>query len=123
MYPVSDAFLAAVKQNTRTYYWTGQITTTGGAVYDFDQNDIVKGSGYINPILAFVFSHDFHLLPAQPSVQKSAALFAPLLETEIILDQGMYPRVWWGRTLKWFFVGLCGFITVNYRQRRVSVYN
>lgn len=47
MYPVSDAFLAAVKQNTRTYYWTGQITTTGGAVYDFTQNDIVKGSGYI----------------------------------------------------------------------------
>lgn len=47
MYPVSEAFLAAVKQNTRTYYWTGQITTTGGAVYDFTQNDIVKGSGYI----------------------------------------------------------------------------
>ncbi len=47
MYPVSNAFLAAVKQNTRTYYWTGQITTTGGAVYDFTQNDIVKGSGYI----------------------------------------------------------------------------
>ncbi len=47
MYPVSDAFLAAVKQNTRTYYWTGQITTTGGVVYDFTQNDIVKGSGYI----------------------------------------------------------------------------
>ncbi len=37
----------AVKQNTRTYYWTGRITTTGGAVYDFTQNDIVKGSGYI----------------------------------------------------------------------------
>lgn len=47
MYPVSDAFLAAVKQNTRTCYWTGQITTTGGAVYDFTQNDVVKGSGYI----------------------------------------------------------------------------
>lgn len=47
MYPVSDAFLLAVKQNTRKYYWTGRITAKGGAVYDFDQNDIVKGSGYI----------------------------------------------------------------------------
>ena len=45
-----------------------------------------------NPILAFVFSHVFHLLPAQPSVQKSAALFASPLKTELILDQGMYPR-------------------------------
>lgn len=48
MYPVSTAFLAAVKANTRKYYWTGRITTTGGAVYDFDQDDIVKGSGYIS---------------------------------------------------------------------------
>ena len=28
MYPVSNAFLTAVKKNTRKYYWTGQITTT-----------------------------------------------------------------------------------------------
>ncbi len=48
MYPVSAAFLSAVKTNTRKYYWTGRIQTKGGAVYDFDQNDIVKGSGYIN---------------------------------------------------------------------------
>lgn len=47
MYPVSNAFLTAVKANTRKYYWTGQITTTDGAVYDFTQEDIVKGSGYI----------------------------------------------------------------------------
>ncbi len=47
MYPVSNAFLAAVKANTRKYYWTGQITTTDGTVYDFTQEDIVKGSGYI----------------------------------------------------------------------------
>lgn len=48
MYPVSSAFLNAVKANTRKYYWTGQITTKGGVVYDFDQDDIVKGSGYIS---------------------------------------------------------------------------
>lgn len=48
MYAVSNAFLNAVKANTRKYYWTGRITTKGGTVYDFDQNDIVKGSGYIN---------------------------------------------------------------------------
>lgn len=47
MYPVSDAFLLAVKQNTRRYYWTGRITAKGGTVYDFGQDDIVKGSGYI----------------------------------------------------------------------------
>ena len=33
--------------NTRKYYWTGKITTAGGVEYPFDQEDIVKGSGYI----------------------------------------------------------------------------
>ena len=47
MYPVSSAFLEAVKANTRKYYWTGRITTTAGTVYEFDQDDMVKGSGYI----------------------------------------------------------------------------
>ena len=44
MYPVSSAFLNAVKANNRKYYWTGKITTTAGAVYNFDQEDMVKGS-------------------------------------------------------------------------------
>lgn len=48
MYPVSEAFLQAVQENTRHYYWTGRITTVAGAVYDFSQEDIVKGSGYIS---------------------------------------------------------------------------
>ena len=48
MYPVSEAFLQAVQANTRTYYWTGKITTTKGAVYEFGLEDIVKGSGYIS---------------------------------------------------------------------------
>ena len=47
MYVVSNAFLDAVKANTRKYYWTGRITTTAGTVYEFDQDDIVKGSGVI----------------------------------------------------------------------------
>ena len=47
MYPVSNAFLDAVKENNRKYYWTGRITTTAGTVYEFDQEDMVKGSGYI----------------------------------------------------------------------------
>ena len=47
MYPVSEAFLQAVQENTRRYYWTGEITTKGGAVYPFGYEDIVKGSGYI----------------------------------------------------------------------------
>ncbi len=48
MYPVSGAFLEAVKQNTRRYYWTGRITTKAGRVYEFAPEDIVKGSGYIS---------------------------------------------------------------------------
>lgn len=47
MYPVSNAFLQAVQANNRKYYWTGKITTTAGTVYNFDQEDMVKGSGYI----------------------------------------------------------------------------
>lgn len=47
MYPVSSAFLNAVKANNRKYYWTGKITMTAGTVYNFDQEDMVKGSGYI----------------------------------------------------------------------------
>lgn len=45
MYSVSDEFLEAVQSNTRTYDWTGTITTTGGSVYTFGYEDIVKGSG------------------------------------------------------------------------------
>lgn len=47
MYPVSEAFLQAVQENTRRYYWTGKITTKAGAEYSFGNQDIVKGSGYI----------------------------------------------------------------------------
>lgn len=48
LYPVSEAFLQAVQENTRRYYWTGIITTTKGAVYKFGADDIVKGNGYIS---------------------------------------------------------------------------
>lgn len=48
MYPVSDAFLSAVQENTRKYYWTGKITTKAGVVHEFSEKDIVKGSGYIS---------------------------------------------------------------------------
>ena len=48
MYPVSKAFLQAVQENTRRYYWTGRITTTKGVVYEFGPGDIVRGSGYIS---------------------------------------------------------------------------
>ena len=47
MYPVSEAFLQAVRENTRKYYWTGKITTKAGVEYPFGYGDIVKGSGYI----------------------------------------------------------------------------
>lgn len=47
MYPVSEAFLRAVQENTRRYYWTGKITTKAGVEFSFGNQDIVKGSGYI----------------------------------------------------------------------------
>ena len=47
MYPVSEAFLQEVQENTRRYYWTGKITTKAGAEHSFGNQDIVKGSGYI----------------------------------------------------------------------------
>lgn len=48
MYPVSEAFLKAVQENTRKFYWSGKITTKAGAVYEFGNEEIVKGSGYIS---------------------------------------------------------------------------
>ena len=48
VYPVSDAFMRAIKSNTRTYYWTGTITTSDKKTYEFENEDIVKGSGYIS---------------------------------------------------------------------------
>lgn len=48
MYPVSNAFLEKIQENTRDYYWTGEITTKNGATYSFENKDILKGSGYIN---------------------------------------------------------------------------
>ena len=48
MYPVSEAFLQAVQENTRRYYWSGKITTKAGVVHEFSEKDIVKGSGYIS---------------------------------------------------------------------------
>ena len=47
MYQVSEAFLRAVQENTRHYYWKGTITTALGAVYEFSNEDILKGSGYV----------------------------------------------------------------------------
>ena len=47
MYPISEGFLHAVQENTRKFYWTGRITAKTGTVYEFGNEDIVKGSGYI----------------------------------------------------------------------------
>ena len=47
MYGVSEAFLEAVKESSRNYYYTGSIVTGSGKEYPFENKDIVKGSGYI----------------------------------------------------------------------------
>ena len=47
MYPVSDDFIKAIQSNSRSYFWTGEIPTKKGQKYQFENKDIVKGSGYI----------------------------------------------------------------------------
>lgn len=47
MYPVSDAFLQAVQENTRNFYWSGTIVTKNKKAHNFTNKDIVQGSGYI----------------------------------------------------------------------------
>ena len=47
MYPVSENFIQAIQSNSRSYFWTGEITTKKGQKYTFENKDIVKGSGYI----------------------------------------------------------------------------
>ena len=47
LYPASDNFIKAIKSNSRSYFWTGEITTKKGQKYTFENKDIVKGSGYI----------------------------------------------------------------------------
>ena len=39
--------MTAVESNSRKYYWHGTIDTVGKKHYDFTDQDIVKGSGYI----------------------------------------------------------------------------
>ena len=44
MYSVSDDFIKAIQSNSRSYFWTGEITTKKGQKYQFENKDIVKGS-------------------------------------------------------------------------------
>lgn len=48
MYPVSEEYKKAISESSRSFFWTGEITTTQGKKYTFENKDIVKGSGYIS---------------------------------------------------------------------------
>ena len=48
MYPVSEKFLSAIKENSRSFYYAGNILTNNGTEYHFGPEDIVKGSGNIS---------------------------------------------------------------------------
>ncbi len=48
MYPVSEEYKKAISESSRSFFWTGKITTKQGKEYLFDNKDIVKGSGYIS---------------------------------------------------------------------------
>ena len=43
MYSASAAFLTAIKSNIRDISWSGTITTTGGTVYSFTDDNIING--------------------------------------------------------------------------------
>ena len=49
VYPASEAFLQAVQENTRKYYWIGKITTKAGAEIrpGFVQEEAANGSLHI----------------------------------------------------------------------------
>jgi len=48
MYPVSKEYQKAISESSRSFFWTGAITTKAGKKYTFGNKDIVKGSGYIS---------------------------------------------------------------------------
>lgn len=48
MYPVSKEYKKAISESSRSFFWTGMITTKAGKKYIFGNKDIVKGSGYIS---------------------------------------------------------------------------
>lgn len=48
MYPVSKEYQKAINEPSRSFFWTGIITTKQGKKYTFENKDIVKGSGYIS---------------------------------------------------------------------------
>ena len=48
MYPVSERFLKAITENSRSFYYSGTILTKEGTEYHFGPEDIVKGSGNIS---------------------------------------------------------------------------
>lgn len=48
MYPVSKEYQKAISESSRSFFWTGTITTKAGKKYTFGNKDIVKGSGYIS---------------------------------------------------------------------------
>lgn len=48
MYPVSEEYKKAISESSRSFFWTGEITTKQGKKYTFENKDIVKGSGYIS---------------------------------------------------------------------------
>lgn len=51
MYSASADFLIKIKSNTRDITWNGTITTTGGAVYTFDDENIIN-SGSITRMIS-----------------------------------------------------------------------
>lgn len=48
MYPVSKEYQKVISESSRSFFWTGAITTRAGKKYTFGNKDIVKGSGYIS---------------------------------------------------------------------------
>lgn len=48
MYPTSNEYKTAIKKNSRTFYWTGNLILKDETTIPFTNRDILKGSGYIH---------------------------------------------------------------------------
>ncbi len=48
MYPTSNEYKTAIKKNSRTFYWTGNLILKDETIISFTNKDILKGSGYIH---------------------------------------------------------------------------
>ena len=49
MYPVSKEYQKAISESSRSFFWTGMITTKQGKKYIFENKDMPSSAEYTEP--------------------------------------------------------------------------